>query len=48
MTAQQHGVITYGGQTWSVASEPVVIDRNEDEVLVEVWIRKGEDIDEPQ
>jgi hypothetical protein len=42
------GTLTYRGRTWAVTSEPVVIESEGDEELVEVWVKKqrGEGIGE--
>jgi hypothetical protein len=41
------GTLTYGGRRWEVTSEPVVIESEGDEELVEVWVKKrGEGIGE--
>jgi len=36
------GTLSYGGQTWRVTSSPEVVDSDGDDVLVEVWVRRGE------
>ncbi|MGW1268161.1 hypothetical protein [Streptomyces sp. NPDC002491] len=41
------GQLTHNGTTWIVESEPVVVDTDDDGAeLVEVWVRRGEDIGE--
>lgn len=42
------GVLTYRGRSWRVQSEPVVIESDDGSELVEVWVRRGEDIEQPQ
>jgi hypothetical protein len=42
------GVLTYRERTWTVQSEPVVIDSDGGSDLVEVWVRRGEGIEQPQ
>lgn len=49
--AEENGVkggdsLTYRGTTWRVQSEPVVIESEGDSDLVEVWVTRGEGIDE--
>jgi membrane protein implicated in regulation of membrane protease activity len=43
---EQAGSLTYGGRTWRVEAEPVVVEEDGDSVLVEVWITRGEGIGE--
>jgi hypothetical protein len=33
--------LTYQGETWRVDSAPVVVDRDGEAELVEVWVRRG-------
>jgi hypothetical protein len=40
-------VLTYRGQVWAVESEPEVIDRQNGSELIEVWVRRGEGIEQP-
>ena len=46
--AQHDDKLTYRGRTWRVESEPEVIESRDGADLVEVWVRRGEDIGEPQ
>ncbi|WP_406161054.1 hypothetical protein [Streptomyces canus] len=41
------GLLTYRGTTWRVQSEPVVIESDNGSDLVEVWVKRGEDIGQP-
>lgn len=41
-------MLFYRGKTWSVESEPVVIDSDGEADLVEVWVRRGEGIEQPE
>ncbi|MFE0326292.1 hypothetical protein ACFW08_05685 [Streptomyces sp. NPDC058960] len=47
-SAQSDGedILMYRGRTWTVTSEPVVVDSHDGHDLVEVWVRRGEDIGE--
>ncbi len=40
------GQLTYNGTTWAVQSEPVVIESDDDSELIEVWVKRGEDVGE--
>lgn len=40
--------LTYKGQTWKVESAPVVVESDGASVLVEVWVERGEGIEQPQ
>lgn len=40
-------VLVYRGTVWRVESAPVVIDTDGAAELVEVWVRRGEDIGKP-
>lgn len=42
------GLLTYRGMTWRVQSEPVVIESGDGSDLVEVWVKRGEDIGKSQ
>lgn len=46
MADEQGGTLRYGGQTWKVVSEPEVVETDGDAELIEVWVRRGEDIGE--
>lgn len=43
--AQSEDTLTYRGCTWRVESEPEVIEERDGATLVEVWVRRGEDIE---
>lgn len=45
--AEDEGRLTYRGTTWRVQSEPVVIESDDGSDLVEVWVKRGEDIGKP-
>lgn len=47
-TESTDGVLTWRGQTWRVESEPTVVETDGDSVLLEVWVKRGESIGEPQ
>lgn len=42
------GLLTYRGQTWKVTSRPEVVDSEGDEQLMEVWVKRGEGIEQPE
>ncbi|MEU3285620.1 hypothetical protein [Streptomyces longwoodensis] len=42
------GVLVYKGKSWTVAAEPEVVDTDGDFQLLEVWVRRGEDIGQPE
>lgn len=44
--SRKDDVLTYDGKVWHVESEPVVVESDGDSVLVEVWVRRGEDIEQ--
>jgi hypothetical protein len=44
---EQTGRLTYGSDTWSVASEPRVIETDAGYDLVEVWVKRGDGSGEP-
>jgi hypothetical protein len=41
-------VLVYRGQTWRVESAPEVIESDGDHDLIEVWVRRGEGIEQPE
>lgn len=41
-------VLTYKGHVWEVESEPVVVESENGSDLVEVWVKRGEDIEQPR
>lgn len=47
-SSRDENTLTFQGRTWRVESEPEVIDSRDGADLVEVWVRRGEDIGEPQ
>jgi hypothetical protein len=44
---EDDGLLTYRGTTWRVQSEPVVIESDNGSDLVEVWVKRGEGIEQP-
>jgi hypothetical protein len=44
----EDGLLTYRGTTWRVQSEPVVVESENGSDLVEVWVKRGEDIEQSQ
>lgn len=42
------GTLTYRGRTWRVTSEPIAVDSHDGEDLMEVWVKRGEGIEQPE